>query len=222
MNSKLTKIALVDDHTLVNEALAKIINDSHGYVVMLQAANGKDLIEQLRKDNLPDLVILDIHMPVMNGYDTAKWLNEHYPKIIVLVLTMVITDVSTLLLIQSGVHGMVKKNIHTADLLRAINETIETRCNFPNKRLAALLQSGPSGGMLANSMQLSEREILFLKLVCGNLTYKEIAFEMGVQPRTVDTYRENLFRKLSLTSKTDLVRFALKNGLVSVEALDNS
>lgn len=222
MNNKPIKIALVDDHTLVTELLAKTLNETDGYIVMLQAANGKDFMEQLQKDNLPDMVILDIRMPVMNGYDTAKWLNQNYPSIVVLVLTTFFTDVSTLLLLRSGIHGMVKKNIHTADLLRAIKETIETKCNFPNKRLAALLKYDPSGVMLANNIQLSEQDILFLKLACANLTYKEIAFEMGVAPRTADTYRENLFRKLSLNSKTDLVLFAVKNGIVSLEALNNS
>jgi len=217
MNGKLIKIALADDHALLNDALAKIIGGFDGYTVVLQAANGKDLIEQLQEDNLPDLVILDINMPVMDGYETARWLNEHYPDIYVLVLTMIDSDLSTVLLIRYGVRGVLKKKMRASELRQAITDTMETGYNFPNKRLVALLQPVSDKILLANNILLSENEILFLKL-----TYKEIAFEMGLSPRTVENYRDVLFDKLNIRSRTGLVRYAIKNGLVSGDAFDNS
>lgn len=215
MSEKAIKIALADDHTMLNDALAKIISSFEGFTVILQAENGNELIQQLREDNLPDLIILDINMPVMNGYETARWLSTHYPNIYVLVLTMIDSDLSTFMLIQLGVRGVLKKKMHAAELRHAINTTIETGYYFANNRLAALLKPDSSKIMLANNIMLNEKEILFLKLVCCELTYKEIALEMGLSPRTVENYRDSLFDKLNVRSRTGLVLYAIKNGLVS-------
>jgi two-component system invasion response regulator UvrY len=215
MSEKAIKIALADDHTMLNDALAKIISSFEGYTVILQTENGNELIQQLREDNLPDLIILDINMPVMNGYETAQWLSAHYPNIYVLVLTMIDSDLSTFMLIQLGVRGVLKKKMGAAELRHAISTTIETGYYFANNRLVALLKPDSSKIMLANNIMLTEKEILFLKLVCRELTYKEIAAEMGLSPRTVENYRDGLFDKLNVKSRTGLVLYAIKNGLVS-------
>lgn len=213
------KIALADDHALLNDMLAKIIGGFEGYAVTLQAANGKELIDQLQPDNLPDLVILDLHMPVMNGYETAHWLHANYPSIYLMVLTMIDSDLSTLLLLQMGVRGVLKKKMHASEIKEAIRITIETGYYFPHGRIVALLKPVESNIMLANNIMLTEREILFLKLACGEMTYKEIAAEMKLSPRTVENYRDSLFEKLRVKSRVGLVLYAIKNGLAMADIL---
>ena len=221
MEKRIIKIGLIDDHALVNDALAKILGAFEDFQVVLQATNGNDLMRQLSSDSLPDVVLLDINMPEMDGYQTAKWLKDNHPGIYVLVLTMVDSDLSTVLLIQNGVRGVLKKKMHISDLRRAVHETVDTGYCFQNRRLVALLQPVSDRIVLANNVLLSPNEILFLKLACCELTYKEIARNMELSARTIENYRDSLFQKLNIISRTGLVRYAIKNGLVSSEAYDN-
>ncbi|MDR3715866.1 MAG: response regulator transcription factor [Puia sp.] len=211
------KVALADDHAMVNDALATIIGSFDGYKIMLKAINGKELIDQLQVNNLPDLIILDINMPVMDGYDTARWLNVRYPHIKVVALTMFDSEFSTVRLIQLGVRGVVKKKMNVHELKRAIDTVVESGYYFSNNRLVTLLSPISSKILLANNIMLAENELLFLKLTCCDLTYKEIANEMGLSVRTVENYRDALFTKLNVKSRTGLVTYAIKNGVVSAD-----
>src|SRR6186713_599650 len=156
MKDRIIKVALADDHGLLNDALAKIINSFEGYSVIIQAGNGSELIQQLQADNLPDLVILDINMPVMNGYETAEWLSTHYPAIFVLVLTMYDSELAMIRLLQLGVRGVFKKKMGADELLQAIRTTMETGYYFANNRLVALLQPVSPKITLANNIMLAD------------------------------------------------------------------
>ena len=114
------KIALVDDHHLLRALIGDVINKFDGCRVVISAKHGLELIEQIELGNLPDLVILDLCMKVMYGFETAKWLRSHHPDILVLVLSMLESDVSKLWLIKMGVRGFLKKDICTSDLKAAI------------------------------------------------------------------------------------------------------
>jgi DNA-binding NarL/FixJ family response regulator len=175
----------------------------------------KDLIERLQEDYLPDLIILDIDMPVMNGYETMRRLQELFPDILLMALTMYDSDVSTVMLIQLGVRGVVTKEMDVHSLRRALDTVSRNGHFFQNKRLVGLLKAVSKNIVLANNITLGEKELIFLKLVCCDLSYKEIAHQMGQSVRTVENYRDALLVKLNAKSKTGLVTYAIKNGIVS-------
>jgi len=218
MSNNKIRVALADDHALVNDALAKVIGSFDNFLVTLQASNGKELIDQIKKGPLPDLVILDLNMPVMDGYETARWLNEHYPEVYIVVLTMIDSDLSTVLLINSGVRGVLIKKMSAGELHQALDNVIRTGFCYSSHKLVGLLKSNPGKAVMSNNIILNENELLFLKLICRELTYKEVADKMGISLRTIENYRDSLVTKLGVVNRIGLVIFAIRNGLVNVDA----
>jgi two-component system invasion response regulator UvrY len=205
-------IALADDHAMFNEGLTQIIS-GFGYEVVFSARNGKELIDWLQPSYLPDLVILDIKMPIMNGYETAHWLQINYPEIPVMALTMVDSDLSKGSLMKRGIRGILLKKMCASEIKRSIDSIVETGYFFPGRELASLRRPVPSRAPVPNRLMLTEKELQFLKLACKDLSYKEIADEMGISQRTVEKYRDSLFAKLGAKGRAGLVRYGIQNGL---------
>jgi two-component system invasion response regulator UvrY len=126
IEKSIVKIALVDDHNLMRDALAIVINSFENCKVTLTAANGREFIEKLQPQNMPRLLILDLNMPLMDGFETSKWVRNHHPEILVLVLTMYDSELSLIRLLQSGVRGFLKKDIHPRELKAAIDMTVSS------------------------------------------------------------------------------------------------
>jgi two-component system invasion response regulator UvrY len=214
------KIALVDDHILLRDALASIINQFERCQVMLVARTGQELIDSIRGENLPDLVLLDINMPKIDGYGTAEWLRKRYPNVHVLMLTMIDSDLALIRLLQLGVRGVLNKDIHPDELQIAIQTTMAIGYYYSrqtSKKLVGLLKKGDSNSPLANKVFLSANELRFLELASTEMTYKDIAGAMEISPRTIDNYRDSLFIKLDVKSRVGLVLYAIRNGVVRVE-----
>ena len=212
------KIALVDDHTLIRDALAVVINTFENCKVMLLAGNGKEFIEKLQPENLPQLLILDLSMPQMDGHETSKWVKDNYPDIYVLILTMYDSELSLIRLLQWGVRGFLKKDIHPRELKDAIELTMRTGYYYSGNttgKMVNMLRKNELKSPLVNTIILSENELSFLKLASTDRTYKEIAKEMKVSPRTVDNFRDSLFVKLNVKSRVGLVMYAIKNGVIA-------
>jgi two-component system, NarL family, invasion response regulator UvrY len=212
-------IAFVDDHILLRDALATVINTFDNCRVILLASNGKDFIKKLEPGNLPRLVILDLNMQEMDGYETAKWLMNNHPAIPILVLTMYDSEIAMIRLLQTGVRGFLKKDIHPAELKLAIESVIESGYYYSYNstgRLINLLKNNGPGNTEQNTIVLSEKEFEFLKLVSTDLTYKEIALQLNISPRTVDNYRDSLFLKLHVKSRVGLAMYAIKYGIVTI------
>jgi len=214
----LHSIVIVDDHSLIAEALAGIINQFDGYRTLYEADNGKSLMERFKTPkNIPDIVLLDINMPVMNGFDTAKWLKENHPAVLVLALSMDDREDVLLRMISSGARGYLLKNIHPPELLKALDSVIEKGYYYPDwvthKMLMTIAKPEGNTGL----PEISEREMEFLKYVPTELTYKEIAAEMICSPRTVETYRDSLFEKFGVKTRVGLLISALKNHLIQLE-----
>jgi DNA-binding NarL/FixJ family response regulator len=186
----------------------------------LLASNGKEFMDKLNRDNpegLPDLVILDLNMPLIDGYETAKWLRVNYPGIFVLVLTMYDSEIALIQLLQAGVRGFLKKDIHPTELKNAIQSVMGTGYYYSHNttgRLVNLFKNETFKNSLLHTIVLSQNELSFLKLASTDLTYKEIALKMKISPRTIDNYRDSLFIKLNVKSRVGLAIYAIRSGVV--------
>jgi two-component system invasion response regulator UvrY len=212
------KIGLVDDHILIRDALANAIRSIDEYDVSLLAENGKDFISKLNHSNIPEILILDLNMPEMDGHETIYWLLKNHPEIKILVLSMYDAE-SLIHLIKVGVRGFVKKGAPPSELKHAIQSilTTGTYCSLTvTSRLFGLMKDLGTKNSYWGTIILKECEIAFLKLVATELTYKEIAQKMKVSPRTVDNYRDALFLKLNVKSRVGLVVYAIKSGIVTL------
>lgn len=215
---ELKYIALVDDHTMFRKGLAVLIDLFPGYKVLLDVANGKELIEQLQPDHLPDIVLLDIHMPVMDGYATAAWLHTHHPAIKILALSTMDSDSHIIKMIQQGARGYVLKDADPKELQIAFEEILAKGYYYNEILTRKVMQSIHNGNSdTAHSFpKLTDRETEFLKHACSEKNYQQIADEMFVSERTVDGYRESLFKKFNVTNRVGLVLYAIKNELVQL------
>lgn len=213
------QVALADDHILLRNALASLIDRFEDCKVVIQASGGKELAVKISKGDLPDVVLLDLNMPDMNGFETATWLRDHYPAIHVLMLTMYDSELTLIRLLQAGVKGFLKKDIHPNELHYAIRSVIENGYYYSHNatgKLLNLFRSNTDSGSILRKKMLTEIEIRFLQLSCGELTYKEIAKEMTLNPRGVDNLRDNLFTKLEVKSRVGLAMYAIRHGLVNI------
>ncbi len=213
-------IAIVDDHTMFRKGLCSLINIFPGYVMTLDAANGNDLIRQLEPAALPDILLLDIAMPGMDGFSLAAWLKDHYPEIRILALSTMESELTIIRMIKAGARGYLLKDAEPAELRRAFDDVIDLGYYFNELVSRKLLQEtallSEESGAGNGGLRLTDRELSFLRLACSEKTYYEIAKEMFVSERTVDGYRDSLFRKLKVSSRVGLVLYAVKNRIISI------
>lgn len=212
-------IALVDDHNLLRNGLANLLTDL-GHNVVFEASNGREMIDKLSAPGLPTVALLDINMPIMDGYDTASWLKQHHPEIKILALSMYDDEHAIIRMLKSGARGYILKDCNPSELKEAIT-SVELKGYYHSELVTAKLIRNLNGtdspeGPIQDTLGLNEREMEFLKLVCTELTYKEIADQMHLSPRTIDGYRDALFEKLHIKSRVGLVLFAIKNCIVRV------
>jgi two-component system invasion response regulator UvrY len=214
-----TFIALVDDHTLIRNAIAGLLKESD-YRISFQADNGKDLIAQIEKNPLPSIILMDINMPNMDGYETSAWLKLHYPEIKIIALSMYDNDIAIIRMLHCGAKGYILKDCEPEELFAALNAVRVHGFYYSDivtGRLIYLInQNDKTIDNTQDIMKFKERELQFLKFACSELTYKEIADKMKVSVRTVDGYRDDLFEKLNIKSRVGLVLFALKHGVVTL------
>ncbi len=212
------KVAMADDHILLRNALASLINNSGECIVICECSNGNELIAKLKNGTQPDVVILDLNMPEMDGHQTALFLQKNYPNIKILMLTMYDSELALIRLLKAGVKGFMKKDIHPTELMHAI-QSVHVHGYYysaqTSSKLAGLFRDDTSAQSI-DKIMLSEMELEFLKYVCSELTYKEIAVELKMNPRAIDGMRDNLFTRLDVKSRVGLAMYAIKHGIVSV------
>ncbi len=213
MPESLIPVAMADDHTMIRQALAGMVEGFGEFKVILQASNGRELMNKLDPNRLPQLVLLDNRMPELNGIETAKELTRLYPDIKILALSMMDDEQSIIGMIRNGARGYVLKDAEPATLREAMHDVLYRGFHYSDLVTGRLIHTLQKGGEMIGSPEskLTERETEFLKLACSELTYKEIANQMHVSPRTVDGYRDVLFEKLGLKSRVGLALFAIKN-----------
>ena len=216
-NEDFIKVALADDHLLLRNALASLINSFGDCQVIFHTNTGLELVDRIKSGTIPQVVILDLNMPVMDGFETAKWLQENFPQVQVLMLTMYDSELSLIRLLQAGVKGFLKKDIHPDELKFAIHSVMQSGYYYSNHttgKLVNLFRNKPDGNLSLHKAMLTEQEVEFLKYACSDVTYKEVAQRMGLNPRTVDTLRDQLFTKLDVKSRVGLAMVAIRHGVV--------
>ena len=211
----------MDDHVLLRNGLASLIRGFGEYDVLFEACGGKDLIRQLQNNRLPDIILLDINMPEMDGYDTACWLRRNFPEIKVLALSMYDTDSAIVRMLKNGAKGYVLKDIDAGVLKVALDSVLEKGFYYTDMVTGKLIHTistldDPEMRM-RRLLALNERELEFMKLVCTEWTYKEIADRMYLSPRTIDGYRDALFEKLNVRTRVGLAMYAVRSGIVSLD-----
>jgi two-component system, NarL family, invasion response regulator UvrY len=215
----MTSIVLVDDHSLLRIGLAQLLQ-SIGFTVVFEADDGKEFIDKLQRSTPPDVVLMDINMPVMDGFETTQWLKTNHPDIKVLALSMYDNESSIIRMLKCGAKGYILKDSEPAELKAAIDDLVNKGYYYSDlvsgKLIHAINKIEDEGSAMHTLVNLNERETDFLKWACTELTYKEIADKMFVSPRTIDGYRDALFEKLHLKTRVGLVMYAIKNGLVTV------
>ncbi len=215
----MSSIALVDDHVLLRNGLAGLISNL-GHDILFEADNGRDFIEQLEKTKLPDIVLMDINMPVMDGYDTTKWLKKNHPDVKVIALSMYDNESSIIRMLKSGAKGYILKDSEPSQLKEALTDVMQIGFYYSDvvtgKLVHAISQIENNDTELKTLIKLNDRERDFLKHICSDLTYKEIADIMFVSPRTIDGYRDTLFEKLHARTRVGLVMYAIRNELVDI------
>ena len=215
------KIILVEDHFLMAQAISQVIEKNNQYKVLKICRNGKELMQLLTEQKLsPDLIMLDINMPVMNGFETAEWLQEEFPKIKFITLTMNDDEASLIKMFTLGAKGYILKDADEDHLLDAIRIVIKDGFYFSEHASQILFGAmNFKQNKLSSAkpeIQLREKEIELLKWSCTELTYKEIAAKMNLSPKTIDGYRESIFEKLELHSRVGMAVYAIRHGIFKI------
>jgi DNA-binding NarL/FixJ family response regulator len=215
------KLALVDDHKLFRKGLRTLIESvSDDCTILFEADNGLDLQQKLSAADQPDIILMDINMPVMDGLASVQWLNEHYPLIKTIVVSMIEKEETIVRMLKEGVRGYLCKDVEPEELRHALTEVYNKGfyyTDFITGKLVHSLQNDSGESTFSSTInRLNDREKDFLQLACSELTYNEIAAKMYLSPKTIDGYRNTLFEKLNVKSRVGLALFAVKNGLVKL------
>ena len=203
-------VVIVEDHTLLSQAIAGVVDKFETFSVSYLCKNGSELVEQFKSlKNIPDVVLMDINMPIMNGIETTKWITDNHPNVKVLALTVEEDENTILKMIRSGAKGYLLKDVDKKTLEIALLKIMENGVYHSDIVTEALMSSVT--GRNQSVISLKENEIEFLKLICTELTYKEIAEKMNLSPKTIDGYRDTLFVKLEVKNRIGLVLYAIKH-----------
>jgi DNA-binding NarL/FixJ family response regulator len=208
-------IVIVDDHILIAKALEGIIGNFSEFEVIYVCESGKDLIQKFEEGNtIPDIILMDVSMPIMDGFETAAWVTKNHPEIKVMALSMQGDDNSVIKMIKNGAKGYLLKNTHPKDLEIALTR-LNTDGFFYPDWASKIIFSNLNKNDIETTVKISEREKEFLKYTVTELSYKEIADRMCCSPRTVESYRDQLCEKLDLKTRVGLAVFAIKNGFAN-------
>jgi DNA-binding NarL/FixJ family response regulator len=206
------RIALVDDHVILRKSLRVLIDMLEDFEIVLEAGNGDEFIQQLNKENMPEIVLMDISMPFKDGVETTWWLKQSHPMVKVLALTMIKNDFIIIRMLRNGARGYILKDCEPAELRAALHQ-VKEKGYYYNELITPQLKSSSQKG---EQLMFTEQEINFLRWSCTEKNHKQIAEEMNLSPRTVDGYRDSLFKKLNVNTRVGIALYAIKHGLVQL------
>ena len=200
------KVAIVEDYKLLSQAIGEIVDGFENFELIYTCENGKELLEKIDTNDQPDIILMDVNMPIMGGIETTKWLQEHKPDIYILALSVEDDERTIIEMIKSGAKGYLLKDTD--------KETLEDAMLYLMKHgiyHTKLVNDALFNSLNEGEFQLKENEIKFLELICSEKTYKEVADIMCLSPKTIDGYRDQLFVKLNVKNRIGLVLYAIKH-----------
>ncbi len=219
-------IALADDEALFRRGMRRILEDFPDLNVMLEAENGADLLEKIQaSDDLPDVLLLDLKMPVMSGVEAARIIRERFPSIHFIVLSSHVNKSFILNMIEIGASAYLGKNAHPDELAETIRAVHDKGFFYNQDVLEVIRESLTEKNIpktpIAFSIELTSREKEVLQLICEQYTTPEIAEKLYISVRTVDGHRNNLLSKLQCRNTAGLVVYAIQNNLVNIKGNEN-
>ncbi|MGE7776035.1 response regulator [Chitinophaga sp. NPDC101104] len=213
------KVAIADDHKIFRSGVIQTLTPYENINVVFEAEDGEHLL-QIMQDQLPDVILMDLKMPKMDGIQATIKVREKYPQVKIIILTMYEDDNFIVHLVENGANAYLLKNSEPEEIYEAICTTYEKGFYFNENVNLALLkkvlhknkqQFKPT---FKNEVQLTDRELEVLKLICGEQTTQEISEQIFLSPRTVEGLRQKLLEKLGVKNTVGLVLYAFRNGLI--------
>ncbi len=212
MTSKKNKVIIADDHTLFRQGLKLILEDLDNIEVIADVASGKELIEVTAKTK-PDLIIMDINMPNINGIEASRILLQEDPELKILVVSMYGDEHYYTRVIENGVKGFILKDADNSELRTAVKMILKGKTYFSQDLLVNLIRNRQNNSQII----LTQREKEILALICEGLSSSEIAAKLFLSERTVENHRANLLDKTGCRNSLSLVIFALRNNLIDLQ-----
>ena len=211
------RVAIADDHKIFRKGVILSLRHYSNIKFVLEAENGQQLLDGIDEAK-PDVILMDLRMPVKDGIETTKYISTHFPHIFILVLTMHEEEKFVIHLMENGANGYLLKSTDPAEIKKAITDVIEKGyylSNFVNRILLKKSQTkNKSVPLLTKEIGVSEREKGVLELICLEFTSQEIGEKMGISARTVESIKERLMERFELKNTAGLVFFAVKNNLI--------
>jgi DNA-binding NarL/FixJ family response regulator len=206
------KVMVVDDHLLVRKGFISLLHEMDEIDVIGESANGKEVLEALKKGIRPKLILMDYEMPILNGLEALKIIKQDYFGIKVIILTMLQDKELVEACLKNNADGFLFKNTSFDELKLAISKVANNEKYFNSE--VALILTGPTETHLSDKNKLSTRELEIVKLVAEGKTSTEIGSILFISPRTADTHRNNIMQKLEIDNIPGLVRWAIKNKVI--------
>jgi two-component system invasion response regulator UvrY len=205
-------VAIVDDHELMAKALSGLIQKFEGYNVIYEVSSGEEFIHRVKLDIVPEIVLLDINMPDMDGYQLAEWITGNCSRIKILALSMNNSEDSIVKMLRNGAVGYLLKGCKPVELKQALDAVTQNGYYYTEFITRQLIKNLNPSRFKSPSEQLglNEREVKFVQLSCSDMTYVEISERMCVSPRTIDGYRESVFQKMNVKSRVGMVIEAIR------------
>jgi DNA-binding NarL/FixJ family response regulator len=215
--SKKLQIMIVEDQHIFRKGLIMLLKEMPGITIFGEASNGEEFLKMIEKQR-PDIVFMDIQMPVMNGIEATRQALDLYPGLKIVAISMFGDEEYLVSMIEAGVKGFLLKTVEEYELKKAIELVSDNKNYFSDELLPVLTSSlvnrkSKPDHDLELKEELTRREIEILNLICKGFTIKEIADQLFISQRTVDGHKANLFRKTGVDSSVKLVTFAIKNNL---------
>jgi len=210
------KIAVVDDQHLFRKGIISLLEEFEELKIIMEAANGKELISALKKEQ-PDVILMDLEMPVMDGIETTEYVRKKYPEVKIIILTMHDDDSFISHLIEKGANGFLLKDSNIETVVDAIYAVIKNGFHFTDRVSKAMVKGLVKSQKIKpsfNTVNLTNKEIEVLKFICKEYTTKEIGEKLGVSTRTVEGHRDNVLHKTGARNTVGIVMYAVKNNLI--------
>jgi DNA-binding NarL/FixJ family response regulator len=210
---------IADDHDIYRDGLRTLLDQCGDFSVTAEAATGKQLITQCER-NIPDVVLTDIMMPVMDGIAATKWLADNLPVVRVIALSMFNQDHLILDMLSAGASGYLIKNAHKSEIVEAIHSVYRNKpyyCTSTSHKLARLIGSSKIGPRANQTVTFSEREMDMIRMICEEKTTKEIGDRLNISARTAEEYRKRIRDKMDVKGTAGMVIYAIRNDLYRID-----